>query len=312
MPEQLYPFGWAGPEACKRAWDEIGHLFPKFKIQGKTEVKRICAWDSWQDPLVGFNINTSTLVRQIRGSCVSFGAAIALAGTAAHEIVRLGEFEKFHVPYPPYLYGISRVMPEGGNGRLRGSDGSLGSWMAETIKLYGVLREDFKGVPQYSGNIELSWGNSKSPWEQFIDEADNHLLKTAARITSVEALSEAVSNGYFCTIASMKGYAMRLRDENGKSWYVGRDTWPHQMSIIAQDIEPDLCFYRRNQWGKDAHGPQLDGPDGGGWVHAEELDRELRDSGTECYAFSQFDGFPSEENKPRNYFADPAPGETNG
>lgn len=292
-------FGWLGQAAAEVAAEELRDFFPTFRIYGTTERKRTCAWDCWS--AIGWDINRSTLWRQLIGDCVSFGAAIAVAATAAHEIVRLLELEKFHVPFPPYLYGISRVMPEGGNGRLRG-DGSLGSWMAATIIKYGVLREDFPGVPKYSAGVAKQWGDSRQSFAGFLPEGGAHAIKTAAPMRNIDDVIDAICNGYYVTIASNKGYDMRLRDRDGKSWYVGNDTWPHQMSLIAYDPSPVDCFYRRNQWG-DAHGKQLDGPDGGGWITADELGQELRAQYTECFAYSTFQGFPSEREKPRNYFA---------
>lgn len=292
-------FGWLGPEAAREAWPSIADEFRPFRIYGATEVKRTCAWDAWSK--IGWDINKSILFKQEIGDCVSFGAAIAVAAVMAYEAVIIQEPERFEVPFPPYLYAISRLMPEGGNGRLRG-DGSLGSWMAATVKKYGVLRANFTGVPTYSGTVAKAWGSKKSPWQEFVPEADDHCIKTVAPINNCADLAQAITNGYFVTIASMRGYAMDLKDDKGKSWFVGRDSWPHQMSIIAVDTEPELCFYRRNQWA-NAHGPQLDGPDGGGWIRAEELESELRDGDTECFAFSQFDGFPSDEKKPRNWYA---------
>ena len=50
-----------------------------------------------------------------------------------------------------------------------------------------------------------------------------------------------------------------------------------------------------NSWGPDAHGPQLDGPAGGGWIRGAALARELRDDGCECFAFSGFAGFPAKK-----------------
>ncbi len=154
----------------------------------------------------------------------------------------------------------------------------------------------------YSAAVAKSWGGQKGPWQQFVGEADDHLIRTVAPIDNTVALAQAVTNGYYVTIASMRGYSMQLKNEHGKSWFVGQDTWPHQMSIIAVDTVPELCFYRRNQWG-NAHGKQLDGPDGGGWVRATELEPELRNGDTECFAYSQFDGFPSDAKKPRNWYA---------
>lgn len=293
-------FGWRGPVEARQAWDRIGHRFEPFRIVGRRgEIKRKTAWDAWA--LAGWDINKSVLVRQDTGDCVSFGAAIATMSVLIEEIIVNKEFGKIRVPFPPYLYGISRVMPEGGNGRLRGDAGSLGSWMADTIVKYGVLPEDHPGVPKYSGKLADKWGDAKSPWEKFVDFADDHRIRKAARLTTVDDLAEAVSNGYYATIASNKGYAMQLKDEKGKSWYVGSDVWPHQMSILAVDVEPELCFYRRNQWGENAHGDQLDGPRGGGWVKAKELAKELRNSGTECFAYSQFEDFYAEEDKPWGY-----------
>lgn len=297
--DELLLCGWLGVDAAVNEMDRLAGEFPEFNVVGATERKRTCAWDAWDS--IGWNINRSTLYRQEVGDCVSFGAAIAVAAVAAHEIVRLNQPERFEVPFPPYLYGISRVMPEGGNGRLNG-DGSLGSWMAATIKRYGVLRESFPGVPEYSGRVARSWGSSQRSFDEFLPEGSKHLIREAAPIRDAESAIDAICNGYYCTIASNKGYSNRLQDRNGKSWFVGSAVWPHQMSLIAYDDDPEPCFYRRNQWGS-AHGSQLDGPDGGGWVTAEEIDRELRRGGTECFAFSMFDGFPSESNKPRNYFA---------
>lgn len=232
---------------------------------------------------------------------MSFGGAIALTATLAYEIVRLGEAERFKIPYPPYLYGISRLQPEGGNGRLRG-DGSLGSWLANTIVKYGVLRADYEAVPDYSGGVAKDWGASKQPWRGFIDEADNHLLRRAARLQSVDQIIDAICNGYYATIASMRGYEMQLAQRDGKSWFQGTDSWPHQMSFLAFDDKPVPCLYRRNQWG-NAHGTQLDGPDGGGWVTCDSLTREVESEDTEVFAYSMFDGWPSDENKPRNWYA---------
>lgn len=290
-------FGWRGPDEAVREMARLSDVFAEFLIVGAAERKRTCAWDCWNN--IGWDINASILRQQEIGDCVSFGGAIAVAAVAAYEIDRLGEPERFHVPFPPYLYGISRVMPEGGNGRLR-ADGSLGSWLAATIVKYGVLRADFDGVPEYAGSVAKSWGASRQSFNQFIAEGTQHLIRSAAPLRSGDQIIDAICNGYFCTIASNKGYSMRLRDDRGKSWFVGSDTWPHQMSLIAYDPEPEPCFYRRNQWG-NAHGKQLDGPDGGGWVMVEEIDREARQSGTEVFAYSLFDGFPSDQQKPRNW-----------
>lgn len=304
--DDLGQFGWLGPAMAIEAWEQIGDQFQPFALTGeRSEPRRVVAWDSWES--LGFDINRTILHRQETGDCVSYGAAIVVAAVAAYEIHRLGQLEQLRVPYPPYLYGISRLMPEGGNGRLGRSAGSLGSWMADTIRKYGVLCSDYEGVPDYSGSVADQWGYDIRNLRPFIDEADDHLIRETARIRSIDALVDAIGNGYFCTIASMRGYRMSLDDHDGKSWFVGSDQWPHQMSVCGMDVKPELCFYRRNSWGT-AHGRQLDGPDGGGWITAKSLEREIEDAGTECFAFSLFDGWPTDREKPRNYFANDGSG----
>ncbi len=282
-------FGWAGPEAARRAWDAFGANFPTFRIVGDAESsqgKRACLWDAMQKVTGSFLPN----LRQEIGDCVSWGARNAVDHTAACEIAA-GEREQFHPSFPPYFYGISRVQI--GGGRLGNSDGSLGIWAAEGVRRFGVLASDTESCPNYSGNVAQKWG-SQGPPKNFIEIATPHVIKTTARIRNYADLRDALINGYACTVASMRGYAMQLKDTDGKSWFVGSDTWPHQMAFLGVDDNPKQpAVYRMNSWGPTAHGPQLDGPPGGGWCHAENVDRELRDDGVECFAFSGFEGFPA-------------------
>ena len=39
------------------------------------------------------------------------------------------------------------------------------------------------------------WGNSKSPWSQFVDFSDDHPMRSAARITSGSQAIDAACNG---------------------------------------------------------------------------------------------------------------------
>jgi hypothetical protein len=285
----LPQFGWLGPEAARRAWDAFGDRFDPFRIVGEFQrPARAVLWDVMKQVSGGWLPN---IAQQI-GDCVSWGCRNAVDHTAVCQIYA-GARETFRPSFPPYFYGISRVQI--GGGRLGNSDGSLGVWAAEGVRRYGVLPQDAEQCPDYSGTVARQWG-AKGPPQTFIELARPHPIKTTARITRIEQLADALANGYAASIASLWGAAMRLKDDNGKSWFTGRDTWPHQMSIIGYDtVDGELCFYRLNSWGPDAHGPQLDGPPGGGWLRGSVLDRELRDSGTECFAFSGFDGFPAQK-----------------
>ena len=285
--------GWAGPDAAKREFEALEQFFVPFNVVGQTESsagKRCVLWDYARKVNGGQDLPN---VAQQVGDCVSWGMKHALDHLACMEINRLGDNEEFHESFAPYFYGISRYQI--GGGRLGNSDGSLGSWAAEGARRYGVLRQDAQGVPKYSGSVAKQWG-SKGPPQEFIEVAKSHLLKSAAEIKSWEQARDALFNGYSLTIASNRGFAMKLKDDGGKSWFTGTDTWPHQMCILGYDetgTRPG--YFRLNSWGPDAHGPQLDGPNGGGWDDVEKLDKELRSNQVECYALSQFDGFPAQK-----------------
>ena len=282
-------FGWAGPEAARRAWDLLGANFEPFAITGEfTAPERACTFDVMKKVTGDY----LPCIRQEIGDCVSWGCRNAVDHSAICEIAN-GDREVFRPSFPPYFYGISRVQI--GGGRLGNSDGSLGSWAADGVKQYGVLPKDEDGVPAYSGGVAKKWGASGPP-KNFIEIGKPHVFQTTARITTIEAARDALANGYALSIASMWGAAMRLRDDGGKSWYTGSDTWPHQMSLLGYDtVGGELAFFRMNSWGPDAHGPQLDGPAGGGWIRGAALARELRDDGGECFAFSGFAGFPAKK-----------------
>lgn len=282
-------FGWLGPEEARRAWDAFGESFAEFRITGDFQrPARAVLWDVMQKFAGTWLVN----VPQQIGDCVSWGCRNAIDHTAVCQIAS-GARETFRPSFPPYLYGISRVQI--GGGRLGNSDGSLGVWAADGVRRYGVLPLDADGCPAYSGPVAKQWGYQGPP-KAFIETAQPHLIQTTARITSIEQLADALANGYGASIASMWGAAMRLKDDNGKSWFTGRDTWPHQMALIGFDtVDSELCFYRLNSWGPNAHGPQLDGPPGGGWIRGAALASELRDRGCECFAYSGFDGFPAQK-----------------
>ena len=291
MPTKKH-FGWAGPEAAKRAWNQVAGSFQPALVYGQTESsagKRVVLWDFTRPINGGKDLPNHA---QEIGDCVSWGLKHATDYLQCMEILRLGDNEEFHPTFAPYFYGTSRVQV--GGGRLGNGDGSLGSWGAEAAMKYGVLREDEKGVPKYTGAIAKTWGRSGPP-SAFLEIGKRHLIKSAARVTSWEQMRDMLHSGYPCTIASMKGWQMKLKDDGGKSWFTGKDQWPHQMHISGYDETGSRPgAFRGNSWGPTAHGPQLDGPAGGGWQDVEDLDRELRSGDTEAYALSQFNGFPAQ------------------
>jgi len=288
-------FGWHGPKESQEVWGAFDPNNEKdfYKVAPiasyrDSEGERVCFWDFVE------KVTGSTLpnIPQEIGDCVSWGLRNAIDHLACFEIVKLGDNEEFQPSFPPYFYGISRVQI--GGGRLGNSDGSLGIWGAEGVKKYGVLSSTY--APKYTGGVAKDWGRNGPPKDK-IEYGKKHLVKEFARIRSYEQLRDALMNGYPASIASMRGFSMQLQyDPNtGKSWFTGRDSWPHQMTIIGIDDNPKRPgVFRLNSWGPNAHGEQKDGPNGGGWQDANDINKELQDGGTECIVYSAFDGFPSQ------------------
>jgi hypothetical protein len=275
-------FGWAGPKLER---EQIARMYNKlavFSMYGE-KADRFCMFDLVKQ------VNNGQWLKNIPqpdGDCVSRGARGAVESLQAVEIVRLGEREAFTYVYSPYIYSISRMAPECGKGQMGSDAGSTGIWAAEGMKLYGVTPW---GDRPYDKQTTQKYGTRMPPRDE-IDLGKQHLIKSYSRMRNADDLWMAISNGYPVTIASNKGYEMRTRQKDGKSWFVGNDSWPHQTYINSVDTRPTLCFLITNSWGDDVHGPQLDGPPGSGWITAEQFDTMLRQDG-EAYALSQFDGF---------------------
>lgn len=285
-----FEFGWAGIEAERDALEKDGQrLLQQFRIIGATEIKRMMLPD-FVKKLKGTHLKN---IPQPVGDCVSRGVKNAVDHLAATEIVRLGQAEEFKETYSPYYYSLSRNASDLGNGRFGRQHGSLGVYGAGAAQKYGSLEWTDDRV--YNEATCNKYAFSLPP-ESEITLGKVHKVRAIAQVRTPQEIAEALCNGYPCTIASMQGYNMQTRQKDGKSWFVGSDTWAHQLSILAVDITPVLCFLIQNSWGDNAHGDQLDGPPGSGWVTEDQLKRHLaRDA--EAYAFSDYDGFPAKEFK---------------
>jgi len=286
-------FGWAGPEAAKRANDLLRDQFPHFFIKGQTrptQGQRVCLWDASKKVL---GKHLPTLNQQI-GDCVSMGTTNAVDYISLCQIAIKGQAEKFRHTYMPYVYGVSRVLI--GGQRNSYSDGSVGVWAADGVRKYGVLWADYddgKGnkVPAYSGDVAKNWG-AKGPPQVFVDYAKQFPIKTTAKVKSYTEARDALGNYYAVTVASNRGFKMNPVLDKGKMWGVPSGSWNHQMCFIAVDDDPARPgLYVLNSWGPDAHGkPAGDEPPGGFWVDAEVCDRMLRQD--DSFAYSDLVGFP--------------------
>lgn len=284
-------FGWAGAQLAAHEWERIGQEFPNFAIAGQTK------------PIAGRTARLWEIVREVlgddtrnypqeTGDCVSFGAKNAVEYLSCIERYQ-GDAERFEPVFPPFLYATGRVLA--GDNRMRGTPGSLGSWMAKAIIKHGVLRSDFPGVPAYSGHLADRWGNGAG-FRDFLPEGRKHPVNSAARITSWDDLAAALVNGYPCTIASNTGFTMKPGRDG---FHERQGSWPHQMCIVGLSDRPDRPWAAiLNSWG-DVHGHLVDFITGRPWpvgtlrVRRGAMEEMLREG--ECFAYSRFTGFPEQQ-----------------
>lgn len=285
--------GWAGPRESARAWQQTKGLFrPANDLPSYSSVRGVTTrlWELVRKVLGEDTRNYP----QETGDCVSFGAKNAIEYLACTEITS-GDAEQFRSIFPPYLYATGRVLI--GDNRLRGSAGSLGSWMAAAVMEYGTIASGAEGVPDYSGRLADQWGDG-ADFRDFLDMGDDHPVKSAARLSTWEELCAAIGNGYPCTIASNVGYTMKA----GRDGFNRRSgSWPHQMCVVGVSDDSRRPWAGiLNSWG-DVHGRLEDFDTGEPWpigmlrVSRGDMEYMMRSRGGECFAYSRFDGFPAQD-----------------
>ena len=280
--------GWIG-ELAEPEFARLADRFVPFRFVGsKMEKPGPPIWEFAKRVNGGQH-----LPRQIQavGDCVSFGVAQAGKYLACFQRAILGRQEEYHEWFPPYIYGISRCAPECGNGRLGGGDGSLGSWGAIAVQKYGVLFSDDQGVPKYSGSVARQWGRNPGPPADMKALARDNPVKSAARVTTVDEVRDALMNYCPCTFACAWSYSNEAKVEKDRAALVdtGRVVGGHQVCLLDWRDDPFPAAYLLNSWPIEYK--QFWGePPGGAWLRAEDLQRKLRGE-TEVYALSMFDGF---------------------
>ena len=287
--------GWGGPELAKEQFNLIAGAMPSFKSMSPVndyKGKRMMLWEFTRKVL---GKDTENFAQEI-GDCVSFGGKNCMEHLQCVEIAMNGDAEQFKPLFPPYFYGTSRINI--GNGRLGWGDGSLGVWLQDAIKQYGVLPRNEGNVPKYSGNVAKTWGTRGVP-QEFITEGKKHLVKTTAQITSAGDAANALLSGYPVAVCSNQGFTM---EPGSDGFHKARGSWGHCMSIIGFEdhSQYSLYFIILNSWG-DVHGRLKDFTSGAdlpvGVLRAkgDVVDRML--SQEDSFAYSQFDGFPDNSDK---------------
>lgn len=238
----------------------------------------------------------------ISSNCVGAGGGNVLATLSFGDALLRGDPERCIVPFWLLPYGRSRYyMGDRGEG-----EGSTGSTFARAAREDGTLDAKAAGLPPFTNTdglvwgsrVELKWSDGDNPdTMRLLPESRQHLVKTTAQCKSADDVRQAIINGYPCTCASSWGGGMKCPTDGNPAVLLNRrsGSWSHQMSIQNWWEHPSLgeIFWIQNQWGLGAHGSDpAGGPGGGFWVKKGEIDWICRDEG-EVYAFSQFEGFPS-------------------
>ena len=156
-----------------------------------------------------------------------------------------------------------------------------------------LVRKNYSGVAdfsKYNGNLGASWGGRGLP-DKVIDLANDHQIKTASLIRTVEEARDAIANGYAISVCSSVGFSNK-RDKKGIAKRSG--SWAHAMAWIAcDDTGNEPLFLVQNSWGKWNDGGHPDWgpiPYGSFLITSEVAANMLAQNGS--YAFSEFDGFP--------------------
>lgn len=290
-PKQLYDNYRQGFSGC--LWEE--HIFeqlmqeskyPLFgaasrKISGSGKGKLSTPYKS----VLKFDKNPYN-ERQTTGDCVSHGTRNACDVSRAVEIHIHNERESW----------LARGATEAIYGaRGHGGQGMSCARAAEFVSKHGgiLVRKNYKGVvdlTKYNGSLGAGWGGRGLP-DKVIDLSNDHQIKTASLIKTVEEARDALANGYGINVCSNYGFSNK-RDSKGFAKVSG--SWAHAMAWIAcDDTNGEPAFLVQNSWGiwnSGGHPEWGPVPDGSFLIHADVAAGMLRQNG--AYAFSNFDGFP--------------------
>jgi hypothetical protein len=157
--------------------------------------------------------------RQTVGDCVSHGTRNACDVSRAVEIDINNEREDW--------------VAKGATEAIYGARGFSGEGMscsraAEFVSKIGgiVVRKNYPGVAdfsKYNGSLGAGWGGRGLP-DKVIDTANDHQIKTASLIRTVEEARDALANGYGLAVCSNYGFS-NTRDKKGFAKQSG--SWGH-------------------------------------------------------------------------------------
>ncbi|MDB5390864.1 MAG: hypothetical protein JWM11_6510 [Planctomycetaceae bacterium] len=299
-PLQITPehqrFGW-NEQAAKTEAPRIAALMPKFAItnsEGDSVSGAGKFAELWKFGKLSNGGKHLGTWKQESGDCVSMGWSNAIAYRQAFQIANEQRNEVLKIPFPPYIYGVSRVLI--GKRQLGRGAGSVGAWAAQGSLSYGVLPIDHATELgfSYSGRLADQWGWLGPP-KDATEFGSKFRIRTVSQVKSWEDVRDALVHGYPCTVASNVGFEGQFVDVDGKRWGTASGRWGHQMCFIGAEDRPhrNRGAYVINSWGADAHPKPLnDEPPGGFWVKWQDVQRMVQQG--DSWAYSDFDGFPAE------------------
>jgi hypothetical protein len=230
------------------------------------------------------------------GSCVGWGAALAVDFTAACDVVYRKEPEVWRGrTIEASLYGFSRVEARGLKVN-NGGDGSTGFHAAKAIRELGCLHygvEYGSTVIAESGKQQRDrdWGRNGVP-NELEPFAKERRCSEVTLAVNFEQAAAAIQNGYPVVVCSGQGFSMS-RDTQGFCKPGG--TWWHCMTLCAVrwDRPGLLCC---NSWGDSntvgKHYPEsmpVAVRNCSFWIDAEICTRML--VGKDSYVYAGYSGF---------------------
>lgn len=231
---------------------------------------------------------------QQTGDCVSWGLANAIH-VRQWVLKAKGENGDVVNPFPPYLYGISRVQAAGGKPPC-GSAGAYPSFAVSGWKEFGLLSIDEAGTA-YSGRLADQWG-CKGPPRDLIQLASKRAGGDAYPIRSIEEWRDAHCNGYTCTVA-IPWTPGKTYQQDGR-WCIrfdGRKLGAHQICSIGYDGSSGRPYwYLFNSHGADwprGAAPMNGEPRGGVWCDEKWAEWIIRNG--EVWAINTVPGFTADE-----------------
>lgn len=231
---------------------------------------------------------------QGRGDCVSHSGKNAALLTLCCEVVAAQPDEVTRI-----VEGFPDITAEGVNQGVLSSEGNYwyrdhngdGWHCGHSVEVMvhdgGVwVRKDYPelgfDLTRYSSRLAGKWGRPNPP-ANVSKVGMEHSIRTATRLSSMEAVRDFINNGYGITSCGGEGFAS-TRDSNGVS--KRRGSWAHAMAIMgfddrqwAWDTYGTALVLIQNSWGRwnsgprRIHGTEIDIPHGAFWAKWTDVAR---------------------------------------